>query len=87
MERAHWGMIDRKTAAIQLRGTLTDLIVEHVCAHPDQTNAEIATALGLESSFEGGQRNYLTFSLLADAVSTGRLKRMKVDKNVRYVKN
>lgn len=78
-------MADQKSAAIAHREALVGLLVEHVKSHPDQTNAEIAAALGLESSFEGGQRNYLSFSLLCDAVANGKIARVKVGRNVRYV--
>ena len=77
-------MSDRKSIAAQHRTALVDLIVEHVRDNPDQTNAEIAAELGLESDFEGKQRNYLSFSLLADAVASGCIRRTKAGKNVRY---
>ena len=63
---------------------LVELLVLHVEKNPGKTNAEIAIALGLESSFEGRQRNYLSFSLLCDAVSDGRLDRKKVGQNIQY---
>lgn len=78
-------MTDRKAQATTLRTALVDLIIDHVHAHPGQNNAEIAIALGLESSFEGGQRNYLSFALLGDAVRSGRIKREKAGRNIRYV--
>lgn len=78
-------MADSKGEAIAHRAALVDLIVDHVRANPAQTNAEIAAALGLESSFEGRQRNYLSFTLLTDAVKNGRLIRQKHGHNVRYV--
>jgi len=73
-----------KEKATAHRRDLVELIVSHVGSFPDQTNAEIAASLGLESSFEGGQRNYLSFSLLCDAVADGRLVRKKVGRNIRY---
>jgi hypothetical protein len=75
---------DRKALAVEHRRALVDLIIAHVKDHPNETNVEIAKALGLESSFKGGQRNYLTFSLLADAVAEGALTRTKVGSNIRY---
>ena len=77
-------MTNRKELAAEHRRALVRLIVEHVKDHPNQTNAEIAKALGLESSFKGGHRNYLTFSLLAEAVATGAITRTKVGSNIRY---
>jgi hypothetical protein len=74
----------RKALAIEHRKALVELIIEYVRDHPNETNAEIAAALGLESSFEGGHRNYLTFSLLSQAVESGSLIRSKDGANVRY---
>lgn len=78
-------MSDRKVAAIAHREALIDLLTQYVHAYPGQTNAEIAVALGLESSFEGGQRNYLSFALLSDAVKAGRMARERVGRNIRYM--
>lgn len=78
-------MTNRKNRAMAHRQALIDLIVTEVRANPGQTNAEIARALGLESSFEGRQRNYLSFSLLCDAVSNRLITRENHGKNIRYV--
>ena len=37
------------------------------------TNAEIATLLGIESDFEGGQRNYISYSILGALVREKRI--------------
>lgn len=76
--------LDGKEKATAHRRALIELIVSYVRSHAGQTNAEIAVALGLESSFEGGQRNYLSFSLLCDAVADGHLVREKFGRNIRY---
>lgn len=76
--------LNDKEKATSYRRALVELIVSYAGSHPGQTNAEIAVALGLESSFKGGQRNYLSFSLLCDAVAEGRLVREKVGRNIRY---
>lgn len=76
--------LNNREKATGHRQQLVELIVSHVRGNPGQTNAEIAVALGLESSFEGGQRNYLSFSLLCDAVADGRLIREKTGRNIRY---
>lgn len=77
-------MNSSKAKATAHRRELVELIVSHVGKNPGKTNAEIAIALGLESSFEGRQRNYLSFSLLCDAVSDGQIHRKKVGRNVQY---
>lgn len=48
-------------------------------------NAETAAALGLKSSFNGGQRNYLTFASLNMLIEEGKLTRTQVGRNIRYV--
>ena len=73
-----------KEKATAHRRELVELIVSYVKNHPGLTNADIAIALDLESSFEGGQRNYLSFSLLCDAIADKRLVREKSGRNIRY---
>jgi hypothetical protein len=41
-------------------------------------NNEIARELGLESDFNGRQRNYLTYSVLGGLMKTGRVRREKI---------
>lgn len=73
-----------KMAAAGHRLALVDLVVAHVRTNPGSTNAEVAVSLGLESSFEGGQRNYLSFTLLCDGVASGQLARTKDGRSIRY---
>ena len=42
-------------------------------------NNEIARDLGLESDFEGRQKNYLSYSLLGGLMKKGKVKRVEVD--------
>ncbi len=43
-------------------------------AHPSGLgNSQIANALGLRSSFRGGQRNYLTYSVLGGLMEQGKV--------------
>ncbi len=44
---------------------LKEALVEYLVQHPEGlTNIEITRGLGLESDFEGGQKNYLSWSVL-----------------------
>ena len=59
---------------------------DFVLSHPQGLrNDEVARALGLESSFEGGQRNYLTHAILSALVQQGILSRDKRGARVYYV--
>jgi hypothetical protein len=77
--------VTQKAKAMALRAELSALVAEYVRTNPGLTNAEIAAALGLESSYAGGQRNYLTFSLLGDGLSGGLIARKQDGRNIRYV--
>jgi hypothetical protein len=44
---------------------LKDAIVEYLAEHPDGVpHSQIVTDLGLASDYEGGQKNYLSFSII-----------------------
>jgi len=44
---------------------LKEAIIDYLAQHPEGlTNIEITRGLGLESDFEGGQKNYLSWSVL-----------------------
>lgn len=76
---------DFSQKARSLRADLEELLVAYIAkdgAH--QTNAEISRALDLESSFQGGQRNYLCHALLSGLAERGRLVRYKDGNLVRY---
>jgi len=49
------------------------------------TNFEIANKLGLESSHENAQRNYLTYSLLGNMMEDGIIKKTRTKNKVLYV--
>ena len=65
----------REKAAIGLN-LLKDAIVELAKSNKDGiTNADVAKALGLQSSYGGGSKDYLSYSLLGLLMREGRLKR------------
>ncbi len=61
------------------RQQLEDAILEYLQSQPDGAiNNQIARDLGLESDFEGRQRNYLSYSLLGGLLKRGLIKRENV---------
>ena len=55
---------------------LKNAIVEFAKANPDGvTNADVAKALNLQSDYEGGSKDYLSFSLIGILMRNGTLKR------------
>ncbi|MGN6498143.1 MAG: hypothetical protein ACTHK5_12545 [Tsuneonella sp.] len=78
-------MAELKTQAQAHRAALLDIVVAYIVANPHQTNAEIASALGLESSYLGEHRNHLSHSLLGEALAKGLITRTKDGSRVRYV--
>lgn len=66
--------------AAKARADLEDAILEYLKAQPEGAiNNQIARDLGLESDFEGRQKNYLTYSLLGGLMKRGLVKREDVD--------
>ena len=64
---------------------LCDEICAFVSCSPEGfRNDEVARSLGLETHFNGGQRNYLTFAALTTLVQKGRLVRHKSGGRVNY---
>ncbi len=53
--------LDKSHAGI---GLLKEAVIEYLQQNPGSTNIEIARGLDLESEFEGGQKNYLSWSVL-----------------------
>ena len=45
-------------------GLLKQAVLDYLREFPGSTNIEIARGLDLESEFEGGQKNYLSWSIL-----------------------
>jgi hypothetical protein len=64
---------------------IKDAILSELKHHPDgMTNAEIVHKLGLESDFEGGMRNYLSWSTLGILIGEGRIKSTGERRNRTY---
>lgn len=61
-----------------------EAILDYIKNNPNQTNSEIARALGLESDFEGSQSNYLSWSIIGLLVNEGELSYKKVGVSKRY---
>jgi len=62
--------------AIEARDELERVILAYLKARPaGAINNEIAKELGLESDFEGRQKNYLTYSLLGGLMRKGLIER------------
>lgn len=54
-------------------------ILEYLAGRPDGAiNNEVARDLGLESDFQGRQKNYLSYSLLGGLLKQGRIVRVEV---------
>lgn len=59
------------------RCELEQAILDYLKTRPNGAiNNEIAKELGLESDFEGRQKNYLSYSLLGGLLSSGKIKRV-----------
>ena len=64
---------------------LKESIIEHLANYPEGLgNSEIARDLGLESDFEGKQRNYLLWSVIGLLVNEGCVVYEKRGHNVFY---
>ena len=62
------------------RKELGQAILDYLATCPDGAiNVEIARDLGLESDFQGGQKNYLSYSILGDLLKQGLIVREEVD--------
>ena len=58
--------------AAKAREAMEEAILEYLRLHPEGAiNNQIARDLGLESDFDGRQKNYLTYSLLGGLMSRG----------------
>jgi len=54
---------------------IKNAIVEYIREHPNGvTNAEIARNLGIESDYEGKQRDYLSWSVIGLLLREGRIR-------------
>jgi hypothetical protein len=62
---------EKARAGLQM---IKDAILSELKHHPHgMTNAEVVNSLGLESDFEGGQRNYLSWSILGILLGEGKI--------------
>lgn len=72
-------------AAIGL-GLIKEAVVELAKSNLDGvTNADCAKALGLQSNYRGGAKDYLSFSVLGLLLEEGRLKRDDATSKGRHV--
>ena len=66
--------------AAAARAELESAIVDYLKTRPEGAiNNEIARDLGLESDFNGRQRDYLSYSLLGGLMKKNRIIRVEVD--------
>lgn len=64
---------------------LKEAIVDYLAQHPEGlTNIEITRGLELESDFEGGQKNYLSWSILGILLAEKVVRYEKQGKTRRY---
>ncbi|WP_299322950.1 hypothetical protein [Parasphingopyxis sp.] len=69
-----------KERAAAARAELEQAILDYLRNHPEGAiNNQIARELGLESDFDGRQKNYLSYSLLGGLMKRGLVKREDVD--------
>lgn len=66
--------------AAKARAELEEAILEYLGQHPEGAiNNQIARDLGLESDFDGRQKNYLSYSVLGGLLKRGLVVREQVD--------
>lgn len=67
---------------------IKEAVVEELKQHPDgMSNAELVITLGLESDFEGQNRNYLSWSIHGILISEGKVKYSGLRQSRRYHAN
>jgi hypothetical protein len=67
----------------QLKTIILDFVVSN---EQGVTNSEIAKELGLESSFDGKSRNYLTYSILGELYNEKKITKIYKNNKVLYFK-
>jgi hypothetical protein len=68
------------------RQELEAAILDYLKSRPNGAiNNEIAKELGLESDFEGRQKNYLSYSLLGGLLKSGQISRVIVGSRKAFV--
>lgn len=66
--------------AAKARADLEEAILEYLKERPEGAiNNQIARDLGLESDFEGRQKNYLSYSVLGGLLARGLVRRETVN--------
>jgi hypothetical protein len=66
---------------------LKDAVLEFAQANPDGiTNSEVSKALGLQSDYLGGSKDYLSWSLLGLLMREGKMSRAEKKRHVAKVK-
>jgi len=63
-----------KREAQKLLSDLKDVVYQFIKANNGLPHSQIVTALGLESDFEGRQKNYLSWSILGLLVNEGKIR-------------
>jgi hypothetical protein len=64
---------------------LKQAILDHLALHPEGCqNVEVANALGIRSDFEGGQKDYLSWSILGLLVAEEKVRYEFFGKRRRY---
>ena len=59
-------------------GLLCGVVLDLAKANPDGiSNADVARSLGLQSDYQGGSINYLSYSLLGLLLADGRVQKVK----------
>jgi len=77
------GCYERAQIALTM---LQNSVMEFARANPKGVrNADVAKYLGLQSSYNGDVKDYLSYSLLGLLMKEGQIKREKVDGNVMHI--
>jgi hypothetical protein len=70
------GAEELQTRAQRALEELENVVVELVQSTPSgMANADIVRTLGIQSTFEGGHKNYLSWSIIGRLLESGRLKK------------
>lgn len=69
-----WGIESRTQMALAI---LKESVLDLLSANPDGlTNSDVTNTLGLHSSYRGGSKNYLAYSILGILMEEGRVTRI-----------
>jgi hypothetical protein len=79
--------ISSKEKAAMGLALIKEAILEHLTEHPDGLhNSDFARDLGLHSEHEGGQPDYLTYSVLGLLMTERRVTKVKGGARPHYVR-